>query len=866
MLLDCVKNKINLTSGNLDLSLDVKKQKKTMKRKLFFVLFLFALPVIYGNYLRACSPYGTPFASHSIVGNNLVVTVTNTSAWSCTYHFQLELICDAANFTGTANYGFGTPIANTPTISKPNTQNMAYPGYSIDISQLCPGVTYKYRVRDKHLNYSYWSNWSAVYTFTVPGPPYTINIDANPVVVCPPDCTTITASSSNNCGPVTYTWNLSLGTGAVKTVCPTNPTTYAVTGSVQVPMCPIPITQTTSIFIQVDTPAVNGLVVADPPILCQGESSVLTVTGYYGFLQWQSSSDLNGPFTDIPGATSDTYTFDTDLSTEDTYFRVHIYTCTDEYTIPILVQVFDTPQANFNTSNICADASYVFQNTTVNLSPVTTWLWDFDNGATSNQENPNYFFTPGTYSVSLYAENAAGCSDQITQEIIVFPMPQPSFIVDDVCLGLTSSFVNTSIVDAPSIINQYAWDINSDGTTDYTGLDATHSYLTEGNYPVNLTVTTDHGCSASFSLITSVFPNPVADFSTSAVCHNVASTFFDESTVSNTTTNNTVVDWQWDFGDGNIGTGPSPIHTYNTPSNYNVTLTITTNNGCTDNVTQNLLVYPIPVASFVGNQIEGCSPIFPVITSTSTVSAPSVITNYNWQMSNGTQQNSGVNTFLNSLVNNGSQTITYGVQLTVTTNHGCTHTINDPQFINVYHNPIASFYYEPFYPNILNTEVDFFNTSLYADSYFWNFGFAGTSTETHPTFIFPDDGPNIYRVVLVANTEEGCSDTTYANVEVQDVLLFYVPNTFTPDNDDYNQYFIPIFTSGFEPLTYHLTIFNRWGEVMFESYDYEIGWDGTYGVGSTKIVPDGTYTWQITFRETMSDKRHLYRGHVNILR
>jgi gliding motility-associated-like protein len=531
-----------------------------------------------------------------------------------------------------------------------------------------------------------------------------------------------------------------------------------------------------------------------------------------------------------------------------------------------LVQVFDTPQPNFNTANICADASYVFQNTTVNVSPITSWQWDFGNGATSNQENPNYFFAPGTYSVSLYAENGAGCSDQITQDITVFPMPVPLFTVENVCLGVASNLVNNSSVIAPSTIAQYAWDINNDGTADYTSMNANHNYLTEGAYPVNLTVTTDHGCSASFNLMTSVYPNPVANFTTSAVCHNVVSTFFDQSTVSNTITNNSVVDWQWDFGDGNSGVGPNPSHTYNTPSNYNVTLTVTTNNGCTHNTTQNLFVYPIPVASYVGTNIEGCSPIFPVITSTSSVAAPSVITNYNWQMSNGTQQNSGVNTFLNSLVNNGSATNTYGVQLTVTTNHGCTHTVNDPSFINVFHNPIASFYYEPFYPNILDTEVDFFNTSLYADSYVWHFGYAGNTTETNPTFFFPDDRPEIYTVWMVANTNEGCADTAYANVEVQDVLLFYVPNTFTPDNDDFNQYFTPIFTSGFEPLTYHLTIFNRWGEVIFESYDYEIGWDGTYGVGSSNIVTDGTYVWQITFRETMSDKRHLYRGHVNILR
>jgi len=140
------------------------------------------------------------------------------------------------------------------------------------------------------------------------------------------------------------------------------------------------------------------------------------------------------------------------------------------------------------------------------------------------------------------------------------------------------------------------------------------------------------------------------------------------------------------------------------------------------------------------------------------------------------------------------------------------------------------------------------------------------STEVNPSFTFPDEAAGEYYVYMIASTTDGCADTTFAIVQVQDVLIFYVPNTFTPDNDDFNQYFRPIISTGIVPSTYHLTIFDRWGEVMFESYDYEIGWDGTYGIGSTRIVPDGTYIWQISFRETMSDKRHQYRGHINVLR
>ena len=74
----------------------------------------------------------------------------------------------------------------------------------------------------------------------------------------------------------------------------------------------------------------------------------------------------------------------------------------------------------------------------------------------------------------------------------------------------------------------------------------------------------------------------------------------------------------------------------------------------------------------------------------------------------------------------------------------------------------------------------------------------------------------------------------------------------------------PVFTEGFDPYDYHMTIFNRWGEILFESYNAAYGWDGTYkGLG---LVDDGVYIWQIEFGETHTDKRNVSRGHVTILK
>jgi gliding motility-associated-like protein len=92
-----------------------------------------------------------------------------------------------------------------------------------------------------------------------------------------------------------------------------------------------------------------------------------------------------------------------------------------------------------------------------------------------------------------------------------------------------------------------------------------------------------------------------------------------------------------------------------------------------------------------------------------------------------------------------------------------------------------------------------------------------------------------------------------------------VPNAFTPDGDAFNQTFIPVFSSGCAPYdkNYHLMIFNRWGELLFESYDYQVGWDGTYG---GQLVQDGVYVWKIIVKRTGVDKRETLVGHVTLIR
>ena len=118
-------------------------------------------------------------------------------------------------------------------------------------------------------------------------------------------------------------------------------------------------------------------------------------------------------------------------------------------------------------------------------------------------------------------------------------------------------------------------------------------------------------------------------------------------------------------------------------------------------------------------------------------------------------------------------------------------------------------------------------------------------------------------IELIAYSPLGCSDTAWYTVSVVEEVIYYVPNTFTPDGDNYNEYFKAVFTSGFDPYDFTLLLFNRWGEIIWESHDASVGWDGTYG---GQLVQDGTYTWKIEFKTSANDERIMIHGHVNVIK
>lgn len=526
-----------------------------------------------------------------------------------------------------------------------------------------------------------------------------------------------------------------------------------------------------------------------------------------------------------------------------TYYAAFYDATNDCYSPTTAFIVNPDPVADFSNSVACEGSPVTFTDlSTVTSGSITGWSWDFGDGNSSNLQNPSHTYASGSsHTVTLTVTTAAGCTNTITQTVTLNVVPTADFTAQAGCANNPVSFTDQSTVSSGTITG-WSWNFGDGNSSNIQN--PTHQYAAASSYTVTLTVTSDMGCTNSFSQqVATTAPN--ASFTATTACANSNTQFTDQTTLSA----GTIVSWSWDFGDGNNSNLQNPGHTYTTSGNYTVTLTVTSDAGCTDIYTQQVTVSAIPVANF--NVTGACSGVVVPFTDLSTVN-PGTISSWNWNFGDG-----GSSSVQNPthIYNAGG---TFNVTLNVTSNAGCVNSVTQP--VVIVPTPNASFTTNPTEPDIMNPTVQFLNNSTNALTYSWNFGGEGTSNQTNPSFTFAEE-PGSYTITLI--TYNGvCSDTAHATVLIKDVLIYYIPNTFTPDADEFNQTFQPVFTNGYDPYDFNMKIFNRWGELIFESNDASIGWDGTY---QGKLVPDGTYTWAIEFKTTMSDERVSISGHVTKL-
>ena len=224
------------------------------------------------------------------------------------------------------------------------------------------------------------------------------------------------------------------------------------------------------------------------------------------------------------------------------------------------------------------------------------------------------------------------------------------------------------------------------------------------------------------------------------------------------------------------------------------------------------------MVSFSADNLGGCAPLLVNLTSANGSGT--------WTISNG-EVFDGAQVQLN-LLNPGCYDVTLEIQ-----QGGCSNALTESDFLCVELNPVADFTATPDVFTDQDVLVSFTNLSSGASSFLWEFGDENTSTYINPSnlYEYTEEGALI---TLTAISEFGCTDQAQLIIEYEEQEVFYIPNTFTPDGDNFNQMFTPVFYSGFDPFNFEMLIFNRWGEIVFETRNAEIGWDGTYGLNGMK--------------------------------
>jgi gliding motility-associated-like protein len=205
----------------------------------------------------------------------------------------------------------------------------------------------------------------------------------------------------------------------------------------------------------------------------------------------------------------------------------------------------------------------------------------------------------------------------------------------------------------------------------------------------------------------------------------------------------------------------------------------------------------------------------------------------------------------------------YDVSLTITNEFGCIKTEQLIDAVYIDPNPVADFLSQNNPLTLVDPTTLLENNSTSANTFQWDFG-DGTqnSSEFSPIHTYPDQAGN-YLTSLIIENGNGCRDSVQEFITVEQDPIFYVPNAFTPDGNQFNETFQPVFADNLELSEFSFKIYNRWGEILFESKDPAVGWNGTYG---GKVVQDGAYVYVLVFQEQGFDKVFEDRGNVVVLR
>lgn len=506
-----------------------------------------------------------------------------------------------------------------------------------------------------------------------------------------------------------------------------------------------------------------------------------------------------------------------------------------------VLNVLPQPSVSFHVlqDSICQNNAVQFVNTSVNISNA---YWDFGNGTTSNLANPSAVYNQsGTFNVMLIGSaQATGCTDTAYGTVFIKPGVDVEIALSD-SIGCAPLTINFQDIGSGSIFHQWTY---GDGQTGASA-SPTHTFLSSGFFNPTLVGSNQWGCTDTAVVNVWVNPVPTASFNVPPLnpCEYPAA-----FQITNTSTG--AIGYQWNLGNGQTSVQFEPNVVYNIPDTYTIQLVASNQYGCTDTAVQDVIMNPTVMANFMVTPEVGCAPHKADLVNLS-VGADS----WTWYFGDG--DSSFVENPIHIFQNPGS----YTVSLIASNAAGCVDTLTIANAVLVNASPIAGFISTPAEQSYLTPMIELLDLSSGATSAFYDMGNGEINTLLNGQFIYTSPDTGTYIIMQIVTNEFGCTDTAYSTFRLYGETTIYVPTAFTPNNDGRNDLFRAYGTNVFD---FELLIYNRWGELIFESNDITEAWNGTKFNAGGPVAKSDVYVWKITYRD-IHKVRHRLRGRVTLL-
>ncbi|NUM31422.1 MAG: PKD domain-containing protein [Bacteroidetes bacterium] len=482
-----------------------------------------------------------------------------------------------------------------------------------------------------------------------------------------------------------------------------------------------------------------------PQPVCDGDNVIFTNTSKV------SSGNLLSKWNFGTGNSADTSNNTDAVFTYPTHgvYLVKLITSTVPYyykdSITLSIEVTEIPKIGFKVYNACMGDSVSFVNSTTISKGKITYHWDLGNGNSSVKVNPKQkYASSGSYKVTLTA-TSNGCSQVLSKNAWEFARPVAKFsLPTTLCDKTELQFKNLSTIASGNM--GYNWSFSDGGKSTLTN--AVHQFSNSGNKTVKLKAVSEFGCADSSVQTISLNESPFANFTFGPVC-NQSNTQF---TFTGTKPASPVITvFNWDFGGFGTTTIENPAKTFSVIGKKIITLTLNSNNGCSDVITKEIDVKLQSKADFTTADV--CQGQYAVFTNNSTVSSGNLL--YNWKFGDGKTSNiQSPRHVYTDLVSK-----TYNVTLTAIVPGGCSDSITKSVSVNT--NPDASFTYN------MSGRLVYFKANLAGGtSYHWDFGDGGSSETQSAQYHYLNYPSGKYLACLTVKNSADCFDQTCQMISI----------------------------------------------------------------------------------------------------